>query len=133
MSRLNGRPLLATLMRVIGVCLSIMFAYYGIGVSITALDEPWMVVSGIAVAGYGVINLFLLVVTRRAMLKAEETVKWRKVASITNISFPFVFLIISFDNGILSPLEVAGVILVGALSWLIWVAVTANIRLLESM
>ncbi len=117
-----GKVIRGTLVT-IGVISSLVFLTFGASMALGDEVPVLMLGFGVFTLIYGVSSLVILIF---AFCGNENTA--RKSMGVFGVVFVTVFFLSSFDNGILSGLEILGIVVVGIMVFSNWLAVDAAVK-----
>lgn len=103
---------------------SCVFFAYGAAVLFGEDVPKWSIGFGVVTAAYGLCSFAVLIMAwRRYGARAKKTIKY------CAIGFMILFFLGSLDVGMVSGLEVAGLLLVGLMLFVNWIVVSVVVKL----
>jgi len=113
----------STLLSIASFIVSCVFVFYGTGILLSEEVPKWIIAFAIVAAAYGFSSLAILIMAwRRYGTRAKI------IISYLAIGFMVVFVFGSLDVGMVSGLEVAGLLLVGVMLFINWLAVSTVVK-----
>ena len=120
-------PFINSILRAISLILSVIFVLYAAR-GLVAYHNPIVLIFSIITCGYGLFNLLLLIATHPKLIKQSKILLLIRSSILLNISYPILWIIGSFDVGMISAQEIISFFVVATLSFMIWLGVTRNIQ-----
>ena len=106
------------------IVVSCVFVAYGAGVVFGEEVPGWIIVFGVVTSAYGLCSLAVLI-----LAWLHYGIKAKKFIGYLAVWFMVVFFLGSLDAGMVSGLEVVGLLFVGVMLFVNWLAVSAVVRL----
>ena len=116
--------IIGSLLTVVSVVVSCTFIAYGAGIVVSEDVPKWIMAFGVVTVTYGICSLAALL-----MAWGRYGAKTKRVISIFATVYMAVFIIGSMDVGMVSGLEVAGILLVATMLFINWFAVSSVVTL----
>lgn len=116
--------IISSLLTITSLAVSSVFFVYGAGILFVEEVPKWVIVFGVVTAAYGLCSVAVLIMAWRSY-----GAKAKKLISYLAIGFMFVFFFGSLDVGMVSGLEIVGLLFVAAMPFINWLAVSVVVKL----